>query len=699
MGKSLFIAEKPSVAQSFAEVMGEKLTRHNGYQEGPNVIVTWCVGHLVSMSYPEIYDENLKRWTMDTLPFLPKEYKYQVIDNVKAQFDIVSKLLNREDVEKIYVCTDAGREGEYIYRLVRQEAHVHDKQELRVWIDSQTEEEMKRGIREAKPLSEYNNLSDAAYLRAKIDYSMGINFSRVLTLRYGNNIKNFLNADKRGAIAVGRVMSCVQGMVVRRERQIREFVKTPFYRVLGTADLSGATINMEWRAVEGTKYFGSPLLYEEKPGFLEKASARKLISEVSGKAPEELEFDDKDIAPVENTGIVQKVEKKKEKKNPPMLYNLAEIQNDCSKFFKISPEQTLNYIQSLYEKKLVTYPRTDARVLSSAIAKEIDKNIRGLGALRTMKPFVDEILEKGLYKGIEKTKYVNDKQITDHYAIIPTGQGLNALTSVSRTEQLIYEVIVRRFLAIFLPAAEYEKVSLEVESEGEHFFASEKYLKEEGYLALMHYSFSKKKEEGAKEEGKPETEGEDSTDTEGTDEEELDNANLREVIDQVKKGAEVTFATLGIKEGETSPPKRYTSGSMILAMENAGNLIEDEELREQIKGNGIGTSATRAEIISKLERDKYIQLNKKTQVITPTLLGEMVYDVIDASIQNLLSPELTASWEKGLDMVTAGEVTSEEYMSKLEGYVTRQTNKVKGLFNQNQLNQKFHYASGFYKKK
>lgn len=694
MGKSLFIAEKPSVAQSFAEVMGEKLTRHNGYQEGPNVIVTWCVGHLVSMSYPEAYDENLKRWSMDTIPFLPKEYKYQVIDSVKAQFDIVSKLLNREDVEKIYVCTDAGREGEYIYRLVRQEAHVHDKQELRVWIDSQTEEEMRRGIREAKPLSEYDNLSAAAYLRAKIDYSMGINFSRVLTLRYGKNLQNFLNAEKRSSVAVGRVMSCVQGMVVRRERQIREFVKTPFYRVIGTADLAGAGINLEWRAVEGSKYFNSPLLYEEKPGFLEKASARNLISEVSKTPVEELEFDEKDIAPVRNTGTVQKVEKKKEKKNPPMLYNLAEIQNDCSKFFKISPEQTLNYIQSLYEKKLVTYPRTDARVLSTAIAKEIDKNIRGLGSLRTMKPFVDEILEKGLYKGIEKTKYVNDKQITDHYAIIPTGQGLNALTSVSRTEQLIYEVIVRRFLAIFLPAAEYEKVSLEVFSNNEHFFASEKYLKNVGYLALMQYSFAKKKEETASQGEEKEAEG-----TQENPEEELDNANLREVIDQVKKGANITFTTLGIKEGETSPPKRYTSGSMILAMENAGNLIEDEELREQIKGNGIGTSATRAEIISKLERDKYIQLNKKTQVITPTLLGEMIYDVIDASIQNLLSPKLTASWEKGLDLVTAGEVTPEEYMSKLEDYVTRQTNKVKGLFNQNQLNQKFHYAAGFYKKK
>ena len=695
MGKSLFIAEKPSVAQSFAEVMGEKLTRHNGYQEGPNVIVTWCVGHLVSMSYPEAYDENLKRWSMDTIPFLPKEYKYQVIDSVKAQFDIVSKLLNREDVEKIYVCTDAGREGEYIYRLVRQEAHVHDKKELRVWIDSQTEEEMRRGIREAKPLSEYDNLSAAAYLRAKIDYSMGINFSRVLTLRYGKNLQNFLNAEKRSSVAVGRVMSCVQGMVVRRERQIREFVKTPFYRVIGTADLAGAGINLEWRAVEGSKYFNSPLLYEEKPGFLEKASARTLISEVSKTPVEELEFDEKDIAPVHNTGMVQKVEKKKEKKNPPMLYNLAEIQNDCSKFFKISPEQTLNYIQSLYEKKLVTYPRTDARVLSTAIAKEIDKNIRGLGSLRTMKPFVDEILEKGLYKGIEKTKYVNDKQITDHYAIIPTGQGFNALTSVSRTEQLIYEVIVRRFLAIFLPAAEYEKVSLEVFSNNEHFFASEKYLKNEGYLALMQYSFTKKKEETASQGEEKEAEGT----QENPEEEELDNANLREVIDQVKKGANITFTTLGIKEGETSPPKRYTSGSMILAMENAGNLIEDEELREQIKGNGIGTSATRAEIISKLERDKYIQLNKKTQVITPTLLGEMIYDVIDASIQNLLSPELTASWEKGLDLVTAGEVTPEEYMSKLEDYVTRQTNKVKGLFNQNQLNQKFHYAAGFYKKK
>ncbi len=691
MGKSLFIAEKPSVAQSFADVMGEKLSNHNGYKEGPNVIVTWCVGHLVGMSYPEVYDEKLKRWSMDTIPFLPKEYKYHIIENSKAQFEIVSKLLNREDVEKIYVCTDAGREGEYIYRLVRQEAHVHDKEELRVWIDSQTEEEMKRGIREAKPLSEYDHLSDAAYLRAKMDYLMGMNFSRALTLRYGTNMKNFLNADKRSTIAVGRVMSCVLGMVVTRERQIRDFTKTPFYRVLSDAEIAGAGIHLEWRAVEGTKYFNSPLLYEEKPGFLEKASARNLISEVSQKPIEELEFDEKDIAPVSNAGIVEKVEKKKEKKNPPLLYNLAEIQNDCSKFFKISPEQTLNYIQSLYEKKLVTYPRTDARVLSTAIAKEIDKNIRGLGNLRTMKPFVDEILEKGLYKGIEKTKYVNDKQITDHYAIIPTGQGLNALNSVSRTEQLIYEVIVRRFLAIFLPAAEYEKISLEIVSNNEHFFASEKCLIKDGYLSLMQYSFAKKKEE-AKEEDAENAE-------ETLEEEELENANLREVIDQIKKGTEVNFGTMGIKEGETSPPKRYTSGSMILAMENAGNLIEDEELREQIKGNGIGTSATRAEIISKLERDEYISLNKKTQVITPTLLGEMIFDIIYASIQNLLSPKLTASWEKGLDLVVAGEVSADEYMEKLEAYVSKETNKVKNLYNQNQLNQRFHYAAGFYKKK
>ena len=690
MGKSLFIAEKPSVAQSFAEVMGERLTHHDGYQEGDNVIVTWCVGHLVGMSYPEVYDEKLKRWSMDTIPFLPKEYLYEVIPNYKKQFGIVSGLLNREDVETIYVCTDAGREGEYIYRLVRQEAHVHDKDERRVWIDSQTEEEMRRGIKEAKPLSEYNNLSDAAYIRAKIDYSMGINFSRVLSLKYGRTMAAFLN-EKYCSIAVGRVMTCVQGMVVKREREIRDFQKTPFYRVLGTADLAGASIHLEWKAVEGTKYYNSPLLYKEN-GFNQKSSALNLISEVSKLPVEELHFSEEDIAPVSNTGIVEKVEKKKEKKNPPLLYNLAEIQNDCSKLFKISPEQTLEHIQSLYEKKLVTYPRTDARVLSSAIAKEIDKNIRGLGNLNMMKPFVDEILSKESYKGLEKTKYVNDKQITDHYAIIPTGQGFGALKSLSMTELSVYEIIVRRFLAIFYPPAEYEKVSLTVDTSGEKFFASEKYLKNEGYLALMQYTFSKKKDkDGEKASVGAEGEGE-----EGTNEEE-ENQNLREVIDSVKKGVEVSFATLGIKEGETSPPKRYTSGSIILAMENAGNLIEDEELREQIKGNGIGTSATRAEIISKLERDRYIQLNKKTQVITPTLLGEMIYDVVFFSIRNLLSPKLTASWEKGLDYVTQGSVTSDEYMEKLEAYVTEQTNGVKNLYNQNQLNQYFHHAAQYYK--
>ncbi|MCR4673436.1 MAG: type IA DNA topoisomerase [Lachnospiraceae bacterium] len=682
MGKSLFIAEKPSVAQSFAEVMGEKLTRHDGYQEGPNVIVTWCVGHLVGMSYPEVYDEKLKRWSMETIPFLPKEYKYEVMPNTKKQFSIVSNLLNREDVETIYVCTDAGREGEYIYRLVRQEAKVHDKDERRVWIDSQTEEEMRRGIKEAKPLSEYDLLSDAAYIRAKIDYSMGINFSRVLSLKYGRVLANFLN-EKYCSIAVGRVMTCVQGMVVRREREIRDFVKTPFYRVLGSADLNGASVNFEWKAVEGSKYFNSPLLYKEN-GFNQKSSAMDLISEVSKIPLENLEFNEEDVAPVSNKGVVVSIDKKPERKKPPLLYNLAEIQNDCSKFFKISPEQTLEHVQSLYEKKMVTYPRTDARVLSSAIAKEIDKNIRGLGNLNMMRPFVEEILTKETYKGIEKTKYVNDKQITDHYAIIPTGQGLGALKTLTDIELKVYEIIVRRFLAIFYPQAEYEKVSLVVASENEKFFASEKYLKDEGYLALMNYTFSKKKDDKKEEENEE-------------DEEEADNQNLRDAIGTLKKGAEIEFKTLGIKEGETSPPKRYTSGSIILAMENAGNLIENEEAREQIKGSGIGTSATRAEIISKLERDRYIQLNKKTQVITPTLLGEMIFDVVNCSIRNLLSPDLTANWEMGLDGVTQGKVTAEEYMEKLEDYVTRNTNGVKKLFNQGQLNQYFHHAAQYYK--
>ena len=693
MGKYLFIAEKPSVAQQFAEALHEtNLKRYDGYSEGDKIVVTWCVGHLVTMSYPEVYDIKYKRWRLDTLPFLPEEFKYEVIPNVKKQFEIVSRLLNREDIECIYVCTDSGREGEYIYRLVRQMANVHDKTEKRVWIDSQTEEEIKRGIREAKDLSEYDHLSDSAYLRAKEDYLMGINFSRLLSLRYGNSMASFLNV-KFCSIAVGRVMTCVLGMVVKREREIRDFVKTPFYRVVAEAEIKGAKLNMEWKAVVGSKYVDSPLLYKEN-GFKEEKDAVHLIAETAECEDEALVFDeDRNVTVTDVVGTVSKIEKKKEKKNAPLLYNLAEIQNDCSRFFKISPDETLNIIQELYEKKLVTYPRTDARVLSTAIAKEIDKNIRGLLQIPGMKGFAQEILEKEMYKGIAKTKYVNDKQITDHYAIIPTGQGFGALKSLSMTELSVYEIIVRRFLAIFYPPAEYEKVSLTVDSSGEKFFASEKYLKNEGYLALMQYTFSKKKDkDGEKASAGAEGEGEEST-----NEEEEENQNLREVIDSVKKGVEVSFATLGIKEGETSPPKRYTSGSIILAMENAGNLIEDEELREQIKGNGIGTSATRAEIISKLERDRYIQLNKKTQVITPTLLGEMIYDVVFFSIRNLLSPKLTASWEKGLDYVTQGSVTSDEYMEKLEAYVTEQTNGVKNLYNQNQLNQYFHHAAQYYK--
>ncbi|MCR4796864.1 MAG: type IA DNA topoisomerase [Lachnospiraceae bacterium] len=696
MGKSLFIAEKPSVAQSFADVMGEKLTRRDGYQEGENVIVTWCVGHLVGMSYPEVYDEKLKRWTMDTLPFLPKEYKYEVQPNVKKQFSIVSSLLNRDDVDTIYVCTDAGREGEYIYRLVRQEAKVHDKDERRVWIDSQTEEEMKRGIREAKPLSAYDNLSAAAYIRAKIDYSMGINFSRVLSLKYGRTMASFLN-EKFCSVAVGRVMTCVLGMVVKRERDIREFEKTPFYRVISDGSVMDARLQLEWKAVEGTKYYNSPLLYKEN-GFNEKGSALKLISEVSGIPAEELDFDEEEKAKVSCEAVIEKVEKKTEKKNPPLLYNLAEIQNDCSKLFKISPEQTLEQVQSLYEKKMVTYPRTDARVLSSAIAKEIDKNIRGLGGLSMMKPFVDEILEKGSFKGLEKTKYVNDKQITDHYAIIPTGQGLNALRSLTALELKVYEIIVRRFLAIFLPPAVFEKISLTVDCRGEKFFASEKYVKEEGYLSVMHYTFSKKKGEEKAEEKKEDSKGTDSSEETEEEEEELKNTALRQIAPNLKKGVAMQFEKMYVKEGETSPPKRFTSGSMILAMENAGNLIEDEELREQIKGNGIGTSATRAEIIAKLERDRYIALNKKTQVITPTLLGEMVYDVVFFSVRQLLNPELTASWEKGLSYVEEGSVTSEEYMEKLEAFVTKYVNSVKGLNNAYSLNRYFHNASQYYTK-
>jgi len=617
--------------------------RRDGYLESDEAIVTWCVGHLVTMSYPEEYDPALKRWNLQTLPFIPEEFKYEVIPSVAKQFQIVSGILNREDVDTIYVCTDSGREGEYIYRLVEQEAHVEGKKRRRVWIDSQTEEEILRGIREAKDLSEYDNLGASAYLRAKEDYLMGINFSRLLTLKYGNSISNFLQT-KYSVVSVGRVMTCVLGMVVRREREIRDFVKTPFYRVLSTIDAQGHTFEGEWRAVKGSRYFESYDLYKEN-GFKERKKAEELIQYL--QTPDE---ESVNVAGIQGqSGLncrIESIEKKKEKKNPPLLYNLAELQNDCSKRFKISPDETLRIVQELYEKKLVTYPRTDARVLSTAVAKEITRNLNGLSKYPMAAPYMQDILNFGSYKTLAKTRYVNDKQITDHYAIIPTGQGLNALGSVSLTAQRVYETIVRRFLCIFYPPAVYQKVSLVTKLDGEAFFSSFKVLKEEGYLKTATNSFSRKRASDS-EKNRNGEEDEVSCDT-----------VLLEALQKLKKGDILPVNGLSIKEGETSPPKRYNSGSMILAMENAGQLIEDEELRAQIKGSGIGTSATRAEILKKLFNIKYLALNKKTQVITPTLLGEMIFDVVNCSIRQLLNPELTASWEKGLTYVAEGSITN-----------------------------------------
>ena len=671
MTKSLYIAEKPSVAQEFAKALKENMGRRDGYVESENFVVTWCVGHLVTMSYPEKYDMKFKRWSLETLPFLPEKFKYEVIPAVQKQFTIVSGLLNREDIDTIYVCTDSGREGEYIYRLVEMMAGVKGKKRKRVWIDSQTEEEILRGIREAKDLSEYDHLSDSAYLRAKEDYLMGINFSRVLSLKYGNAVSSYLGT-KYQAISVGRVMTCVLGMVVRREREIREFVKTPFYRVLANMELSGRPFDGEWRAVEGSRYFQSPLLYKEN-GFKEEKDAKHLIEELSKNQPLE--------------GVLEKIEKKKENKNAPLLYNLAELQNDCARLFKISPDQTLQAVQEMYEKKLVTYPRTDARVLSSAVAKEISKNLNGLMQYPQAVPYLQDIQGSGSYKNIAKTRYTNDKQITDHYAIIPTGQGLQNLKNLSELSNKIYEVIVRRFLSIFYPPAVYQKVALTIQKDGERFFSNFKVLLEEGYLKVMHYSFSRKKEE-IQEEGRNSDKGEETS----------CDVRFLEAISELKKGSVLPIGRFVIKEGETSPPKRYTSGSMILAMENAGQLIEDEELRAQIKGSGIGTSATRAEILKKLFSIKYLALNKKTQVITPTLLGEMIFEVVNASIRSLLNPELTASWEKGLTYVAEGSISSEEYMGKLENFVTRHTHNVIGLRNQTILRSCFDAAAANYKK-
>ncbi len=686
MGKSLFIAEKPSVAREFANALKIKAVSQNGFLESETAIVTWCVGHLVTMSYPEVYDEKYRRWSFDTIPFLPEVFRYEIIESSKKQYGIVSSLMKRPDVSVIYVCTDSGREGEYIYRLVEQMSGVTGKERKRVWIDSQTEEEILRGIREAKDLSEYDSLSDAAYLRAKEDYLMGINFSRVLTLKYGRTVKDYLKRD-RAVISVGRVMTCVLGIVVNREREIRSFVKTPFYRVLGSFGLKGKSFSAEWKAVEGSRFYMSPKLYKEN-GFKERADAEQLIAFLEGNLPD---------------AKVESIERKKETKNPPLLYNLAELQNDCSKYFKISPDQTLGIVQELYEKKMVTYPRTDARVLSTAVAKEIHKNIGGLKNYGPAAGFAGEILTKGSYKGIAKTRYVNDKQITDHYAIIPTGQGLNNLGGLSALSAKVYELITRRFISIFYPAAVYQKFTVCINIKGEKFFANFKVLLDEGYLKAA-YIFRREEKadtgsyakDGAKKGKSENQEAEDKTDGDNESEIKCDE-ELTGLLAALKKGDSVVPESYEIKEGETSPPKRYTSGSIILTMENAGQFIEDEELRSQIKGSGIGTSATRAEILKKLVNIEYLALNKKTQTLTPTLMGEMIYDVVSGSIKALLDPSLTASWEKGLTLVADGKITSQEYMDKLSGFVGRRTEYVKQLSNQRQLFGMFDAAAANYK--
>lgn len=657
--KALFITEKPSVAREFAAALNINAKNRDGYMEGDKAVITWCVGHLVTMSYPDQYDPALKKWDLETIPFIPDIFKYETIPGVQKQFDIVSSLLNREDIDTIYVCTDSGREGEYIYRLVDQQANVSkDKKKKRVWIDSQTKEEVIRGVKEAKDLSEYDNLAAAAYLRAKEDYLMGINFSRVLTLKYGWTLGNYLNQKRSLVVAVGRVMTCVLGMIVKREREIRTFVPTPFYRILGHFDCQGFEVEAEWKTVKGSKYFESKKLYKDN-GFLDKNDAQEFIKYLEDGS--------------NNETIVVSSSKRQEKKNPPLLYNLAELQNECSKRFKLSPDETLKVIQDLYEKKLVTYPRTDARVLSSAVAKEIYKNIGGLNNYTPLSGFANEIMQDKKYQGIIKSKYVDDKKITDHYAIIPTGQAVGSLSRISEMGQKVYDVIARRFLSIFMPPAVYLKIKLETQTKGEAFFANFKMLKDPGYLKVTGMGGQKK-------------------------EAQLTEEQIH-AISSLKKGMPLPVKDYTIKDGTTSAPKRYNSGSLILAMENAGQLIEDEDLREQIKGSGIGTSATRAEIVKKLVSNKYIALNKKTQIVTPTLTGEMIVNVVSASIGSLLNPTLTASWEKGLTYVAEGSVTEEEYMQKLDKFVTQKTNIVKQNNFQYQLRQSFDQIAPYYQKK
>ena len=647
MSKKLIITEKPSVAMEFAKVLKINANRKDGYIESEQWIITWCVGHLVTMSYPEVYDEKLKFWRLDTLPFIPTDWKYEIIPAVEKQFNIVKGLLQREDVEEIYNAGDSGREGEYIQRLVFMMAKPNPNAKIkRVWIDSQTEEEIQRGIREAKDQSEYDSLSDSAYLRAKEDYLIGINFSRLLSIIYGKKVASQIQEDK-ASISVGRVMTCVLGMVVSREREIRNFKKTKYYKIIGEFGQQEGTFKAEWKVNEKSKMYESPKLYNES-GFKKEEEAKQFISSLIGKK-----------------AIITELKKSKQKENAPLLFNLAELQNECTKRFKIKPDETLEIIQNLYEKKLVTYPRTDARVLSSAVAKEITKNLNGLVKgykNEEVQMLLNKIVTEKYSTNLLKTKYVNDSKITDHYAIIPTGQGYENFEKLPDLQKNIYNVIVKRFIAIFYPPAEYNKVTLTVQVENETFNASGKVCIEQGYLNVLKNKNSNKQ----------------STDSEQTVEnkDDLSEENNLEVFKNLKKGQEVETKNYEIKDAETSPPSRYNSGSIILAMENAGKLIEDEELREQIKGAGIGTSATRGEIIKKLEKIKYIEINSKTQIVTPTKKGETIYDVINYSMPDMLNPKLTASWEKGLDMVAKKEIEPNEFMTKLVNYINSKFNKL-----------------------
>ncbi len=748
--KTVYIAEKPSVARAFAAALGKNFRNSDGYMEADDTIVTWCVGHLVSMSYPDAYDASLKKWSLATIPFIPSKYKYQVIDGVKKQFGIVKRILTDPQVGTIYICTDSGREGEYIYRLVASQAGVKGKKELRVWIDSQTEAEILRGIREAKPSSAYDNLGSAAYLRAQEDYLMGINFSRALTLRYSDAMSRALGNDHT-TIAVGRVMTCVLGMVVKREREIRSFVKTPFFRI--QAEISRPdgpreepSFTAQWQADEKSICYGTPRLYKDT-GFLKKEDAEKMILYLAGKAeadifsqkagssgavnrnateypadsgshtgmpPAGIQAMEISSAEMQTAGIpasgmpaaeqvdalplkgfreaadsrvpavLESIQRKKEKKNPPLLYNLAELQNDCSRYFKISPDQTLAVAQELYEKKLTTYPRTDARVLTTAVAKEIGKNLRGLSTIPVYRDLLVPVLESGTWKKIGRTRYTNDKAVTDHYAIIPTGEGLKALPSLSKRSRDVYELIARRFISIFYPPAVYDRVSLTLRVRTEAFSASLKTCVERGYLDALDYSFFRKKDDRAENGEKAE-----NTQAEGADEKNRPTSDpgqaetrgedsvIPDYLKTARKGTKLQAGPFTIREGETAPPKRYTSGSMILAMENAGQLIEEEELREQIRGSGIGTSATRAEILKKLFNNDYLRLNTKTQVITPSQTGEMIFDTCSCALKPLLDPRLTASWELGLTQVADGKVSSDEYTRKLNSFITRRTNYIK----------------------